>query len=122
MPTLHTSGVKPVTAGTNLARGTRVVLDANDVPTVAGLADRETGTLKEDVQAGEVVGVTVDGVGYAIASKAIADNAIVYSAADGKVSDVQATGARRVGRAMSAAGADGDEISIVYQPGEVAGS
>jgi hypothetical protein len=52
-----------------------------------------------------------------IASKAIAELAPVYGAANGKVSDVQATGAFLIGNAATPATADGDIIEVeAYTP------
>lgn len=47
-----------------------------------------------------------------IASKAIADGDLVYTAANGKITDTSVTGCYLVGKAVEAASADGDEIEV----------
>ena len=47
-----------------------------------------------------------------IASKAIAAGVRVYATAGGKITDAVVTGARLVGRSISAANADGDELEV----------
>lgn len=92
--------------------------------------------------AGELCGITERGIGYAtragasgdsiavalhskqgtvkvVAAAAIAADAIVYSAASGKVS-VSASTAYPLGIAMEAAAADGDVIEIMPLVGETA--
>jgi len=58
-----------------------------------------------------------------VASKAIAVGDTVYTAASGKISDTQATGAFEIGVALEAATADGEIIEVLrIGHGDTAGS
>ena len=84
---------------------------------VAGIGDTDVGILENNLVGNEksvaVRLVSGEGTQKAIASKAIAAGVRVYTAASGKVSDTQGTGAYLRGIALTAAGADGDVVEII---------
>lgn len=121
------SGKPALPASTNrdLTKYLRVKLTAG-ILAVAGATDRDLGVLLKDEHVDQSLSTVhmhnVPGTIIAIASKAIAKGATVYTAASGKVSDTQATGAFIRGVALTAATADGDHIEITNELGEVAGA
>lgn len=87
---------------------------------VAGAADASIGVTMANVATGEPVTVRLkSGTGsyFYVASKAIAQNAPVYGAASGKITD--ALGGEFLGFAEQAAGADGDIIEVLSVGGIV---
>lgn len=121
------AGVKAFVAGGALAQHLRVKLSTGKLA-VAGAADGDhvaLGTIVQEAFAdGEVVPVrlrSAQGTFKAIAAGAIAVGAAVYSAADGKVNDVQAQGAFYVGNALEAASGDGSVIEVLRGYEAVAG-
>lgn len=106
-------------AGVAIGRFLRVKLSSSKLA-IAGIGDASTATVgtteREAFAANDQVAVRLDnaqGTRKCVAAGAIAADAIVYSAANGKVNDVS-TGANRVGIALNAAGADGDIIEVLY--------
>lgn len=94
---------------------------------LAGLTDKELGTLEYPVLSGDEAGTvrmrSAQGTQMYVASKAIAADAPVYTAASGKVSDAQGTGAFLVGTALTAASGDGSFIEVLNNmAGDTAGS
>ncbi len=91
--------------------------------TLCGITERGIGyNTRSPGAIGDVVPVALHskaGPVKVIAAAAIAKDAIVYSAASGKVS-VSASTAYPLGIAMEAAGADGDVIEIMPLVGETA--
>lgn len=95
-----------VKAGTDPATQV-IVCGATDEP--VGVADDAA----DDTERVAVQGLSGAGkTRLAIASEAIAAEARVYTDAAGKVTDTSVTGCYLVGRAKTAADADGDEIEI----------
>ena len=120
------ANVRSFIAGGAFAQHLRVKLTAGKLA-VAGLADRDLGTLRVATFAdGDDVGVILrnkNGTVIMVASKAIALGDEVFTAAGGKVSNVQGSGAFRKGTALQAAAADGDLIEVLPHAGaEVAGA
>lgn len=100
----------------------RVVLTAG-VLELASATQREIGIATRRIEAdvaGDVLLRTANGTVPMIAAGAIAAGAVVYTAASGKINDVQAAGAFRVGIALEAATADGDVIEILRDEVEAA--
>lgn len=90
--------------------------------TLCGITERGIGYSTVDGVSGDVVSVALhskQGTVKVVAAAAIAKDAIVYSAASGKVS-VSASTAYPLGIAMEAATADGDVIEIMPLVGETA--
>jgi len=88
--------------------------------TLCGITERGIGYVCEAGVSGDVVAVALhskQGTCKVVAAAAIAQDAIVYSAAAGKVS-VSASTAFPLGIAIEAAGADGDVIEIMPLVGE----
>ncbi len=108
---------------TDAAVGTRYLLGkiGSDLSHVAvcGAADKPLGIISDEAAAAEDL-VNVDLLGtttetkIGVASEAIAVGADVYTAADGKVQDEPAAAGTywRIGKALSAAGADDDQIEF----------
>lgn len=117
MSTGYTDGnYKTFTAGAAIAANTRVKLSSSKLAE-AGATEEEVGvTTRATFADGDKVAVRLrNGAGTVkmIAAGEIAADAIVYTAASGKVNDVQASGAVRRGIALTAAGADGDIIEVL---------
>ncbi|HEV7301602.1 MAG TPA: capsid cement protein [Tepidisphaeraceae bacterium] len=100
----------------------RVKFDGSMNAVVAGATDKAIGTTEHQTfAAGEMVAVNLRGLPgkrEMVAAGVVAVGAKVYSAADGKVSATQATGAYEEGTAMSAAAADLDIITVLTEPGD----
>lgn len=100
----------------------RVVMSAG-VLALAGAADVEIGTTKQRILAsglgagtvGDVVLPTAQGTVKMIAAAAITQYARVYGAASGKVSAT--INGNLIGIALTAAGADGDEVEVLRLSG-----
>lgn len=93
----------------------RLVLTAG-VLELAGATDKEIGIATRRIEAdvaGDVLLTTANGTAPMVAAGAISAGANVYTAASGKINDVQAAGAYYVGRALEAATADGDVIEVL---------
>lgn len=92
----------------------------------AGASDDEIGTTEKRVLAADdyvaVLPRGIGGVRKMVASKAISKHALVYTAADGKVSDTQATGAFESGTALEAASGDESIINVLEHTDRTAGS
>lgn len=103
-------------AGAAIAENLRVKL-ASGVLAVAGIADRELGTMfNASFASGDKVAVrlrTTNGTTKFVAAGAIAVGADVYTAASGKVNDVAASTSYLLGTALEAAAADGDVIEVL---------
>ncbi|PCJ18334.1 MAG: hypothetical protein COA96_17090 [SAR86 cluster bacterium] len=83
---------------------------------VAGAVDREIGVMHARGEIGAVSTVilrTSVGTTPMIANAAIASGAVVYGAADGKISPTQAAGAAVIGKALEAASGDGSLIEVL---------
>jgi len=97
-----------------LAKYRRVKV-ASDVLAYAGSTDTEIGTVEVDCFAGDEVQVPVrlrnaEGTALMVASGVIAKDDPCYAAANGKVAS---SGTILIGKALGAAGADGDVIEVV---------
>jgi hypothetical protein len=83
----------------------------------AGLADNDIGTIDQAAVASTdycAVNLrSLQGTEYVVAAGAIANNALVYTAANGKVSSTGAATSYLRGRALEKATADGDIIEIL---------
>jgi hypothetical protein len=89
---------------------------------LCGIAERGIGEACVDAAVGDVAAVALhskQGTKKVVAAAAIAKDAIVYTAASGKVS-VSASTAFPLGIALEAATADGDVIEIMPLVGETA--
>lgn len=104
------------TSGATIPAYSRVNLSSGELA-VAGLADAdEVGYTTEDSVDGDAVAVVLRGASgtqTVIAAGAIAEGALVYSAADGEVNDVAASTSYPRGIALEAAAADQDLIEIL---------
>jgi len=112
---------KAFEAGAAIAQHLRVKLSAG-VLAAAGVADLEIGTLDEATfasgDAGNVRLRSAQGTCKMVAAGAIAQGAVVYSAASGKINDV--VGKYKLGTALEAATADGDVIEVLRMPAALA--
>lgn len=115
----------PITliAGEDLAAFRRVKLSAERTVVYADQSDSDAyiGITEAAAVSGDPVAVALKGSAEtkkAVASEALAVNAVLYAADDGKVSDT-ASGTR-IGTALEAATADGDVIEIVEDYGGAA--
>lgn len=104
------------TAGAAIAENLRVKLSSSKLA-AAGLAEAEIGTVTRETFADlDLVAVrlrTANGTAKMVASAAISADATVYTAAAGKISSTQGTGAYEIGTALEAATADGDVIEVL---------
>ncbi len=96
----------------------RCIVNTSGKAVIAGAADKSVGVawlrgvdVSEDARG--TLRLNQVGTQIMVASEAITKGALVYAAADGKVAT---TGTVLEGRAMSAAGADGDYISVEPMP------
>ena len=109
---------KTFVADEAIAVHTRVKLDSDGRVTIAGLADKEIGTVVTPAfAAGDVVTVrlrTAAGTHKMIAIEAITVGSVVYTETAGKVQDTAASTAFQVGIALETAAADGDIIEVLY--------
>ncbi|MFI8593737.1 capsid cement protein [Microbacterium sp. NPDC078428] len=86
---------------------------ARQVTPTAGASAAVIGVAATDAADGDKLNVLVGGVVKVVASAAISAGGLVVSAADGKVAPIAAnTFDKLVGRALTAAAADGDVIEI----------
>jgi len=118
---LINAGTRGFTNGdTARVRGIRVKLPAG-VLELAGLDDLEIGTIDIPVAANQansgVILRNVSGSRHFVASGAISAGNPFYSAANGKVSGSQATGAYKIGIALTSASTDGDLFEGMYLSG-----
>lgn len=124
MPVLNMHDTYNITrvAAATMSPYARVKVDSNGELALAAAADLTAGTLTErGATANEPAtyrSMMAPEIG-AIASQAIAVGAVVYTDASGKVTDVSAVGNRTIGIALTAAGADGDIITIARTEGNV---
>jgi len=89
---------------------------SSSVLAAAGATDAEIGVTSARVEAsehGSVILRTAQGTCPMVASGAVSAWAAVYTAASGKVSATEASGAYQIGVAMEAATADGDIIEVL---------
>ena len=97
-------------------------LRTNAAGELCGIAERGIGVATRNGAVGDVMAVALHskpGTVKVVASAAIAVDAIVYTAASGKVG-ASASTAFPIGIAMTAAGADGDVFEIMPLVGETA--
>jgi hypothetical protein len=110
------SPCKGFTAGAALAKYLRVIRSSGKLA-AAGIGDKELGTLENatfaDGDSATVRLRSAAGTCKMVASKAIAADAEVWTAASGKISDTGGTGAFLIGTALEAAGADGEVIEVL---------
>lgn len=99
--------VLPVTAGATITAG-RAVTAAGAVASAAGNA---LGIAQTDAATGDLVPVNVIGTAVATAGAAIAVGAAVEVGSAGKV--VTKSAGVTIGRALTAAAADGDQVEIL---------
>ena len=116
MNSFTTNGPVTCVAGEALEKYRQVKLDGNGTRTVvyADAGEAGIGVTLAKVAAGDSVGVRLwnaEGTIVVCAGGAVAAEAAVYSAADGKTDDV-ASGTS-IGTAFEAASADGDLIEII---------
>lgn len=112
-----------VNGGTALDRGLRVKLSSG-VLALAGLAEREIGVLTARAEANDHAGVylrTAAGTVQMVAADSFAVGAVVYTAANGKISDTQGTGAVAIGEALEAASGDGSIVEVLRYVGDETG-
>lgn len=118
MPGQNDTGVITMTAGAAIAQYLRVKITAGKLA-VAGVNDRELGTLEEASFAdGDVRAVRLrnsGGTRKMVANAALAVGAEVFTAAAGKVGASIST-AYREGIALTASAADGDLIEVAVDP------
>lgn len=108
--------VRTFFAGGALGINLRVKLDGSGKLTLAAATDLELGTLEKEAFAdGDVVPVRLrnaQGTVKMIGNEAIPAEAVVFTAADGKVSDTQGAGSR-VGIALEAIAADTEVLEVL---------
>lgn len=110
------TGFKTFPTAAAIGKYLRVKLDATGKVSVAGIADKDIGTLDEaslaadDVRAVRLT--SAPGTRKCIAAAAITRGARVFTAAAGKVSNTAAT-AFQYGTALEASAADGDIIEVL---------
>lgn len=96
----------------------RVKLDADGRVTIAGLTDKDIGTVVTPAfAAGDPVTVklrTGSGTHKMVAIEAVAVGARLYTEAAGKVQDTAASTSFQIGTALEASTADGDIIEVIY--------
>lgn len=108
------TGIRPdIAAG---ALGLHLRVKTTGALALAGITDREIGTIVKQTFANlDVTAVSLvnkPGTVKMVAAGAISKNALVFTAASGKV-DATASTAFLIGIAMEAAGADGDVIEVL---------
>jgi len=126
MSTTVEDNIKPitVTAGAAISLGQLLTLSGSTA-SVAGLTSEADAVAMQDAESGadflakrlnfsDTFIVLADGDGHSA-------GATLYGAASGVASDTQGTGAFRVGKAVTAAGAD-ELFELQYKPGYTAGS
>ncbi len=107
-----------LTAGEDLIANRRVKLTGARTVSYADQADSDgyIGVTINDVDSGDLVAVELKNVGKTfkcVASEALAVNAALYAADDGKVADT--VSGNVIGTALEAATADGDVIEVLLQ-------
>jgi hypothetical protein len=107
---------KTFVAGAAIGQYLRVTLSTGKLA-LAGVSDEDLGvTVRASFAANQYQPVrlrTASGTTPYTASKSINQGADVYTAANGKISDSQASGALLVGMALEAASNDGDIIEVL---------
>lgn len=105
----------PLDGSTAIAKHLRVTLSSGNLA-LAGIADKELGTMEYEVFSGNEEGTVrlrnSPGTKLMVASAAITAGAAVFTAASGKVGNSAAT-AFLIGTALTAAAADGDIIEVL---------
>jgi hypothetical protein len=119
--TYNATGKLSYVANGAIPKHARVVRAAGQKVGLAAIGSKDIGTAENMTTAdGEDICVRSRndvGTRKMIASKAIAENAAVFTAANGKISDVKGVGAWEIGHAETAATADGDIIEVAaYSP------
>ena len=117
MASVNTTGTKGFEANAALAQHVLVKQESSGKLSVAALGEEFIGTtLNEAFAQNDVIPVrlkSAPGTMKCIASGAFAINAVVYGRALGKIDDISATSAIRVGIALEAALAAGDIIEVM---------
>jgi len=107
---------KAFTAGAAIGKHILVKLDTAKLA-VAGLAEQAVGVIEDEAFAdGDLRAVrllSAQGTIKCVAAAAVAEAAVVYGRALGKVDDVSTSSAIRVGVALEAATAAGDIIEVL---------
>jgi hypothetical protein len=103
----------------------RVKLDTDGRVTIAGLTDKEIGTVVTPAfAAGDAVTVrlrTASGTHKMVAIEGCAIGGVLYTETGGKVQDTAQATSFQIGIALEAANADGDVIEVLYnQHGDTA--
>jgi hypothetical protein len=110
------SACKSFTAGGALGKCLRVILSTGKLA-LAGITNREIGTMEKatfaDLDEATVRLRSAQGTFKAVAAKAFAAGADIYTAANGKVSDTAAATSFYLGTALEAATADGDIVECL---------
>lgn len=117
------NGKPTLQATTALDANLRVVLSSGKLVAASATQDELGTTDGAALDADKYVAVLprgTSGVRKFIASKAIAQYAEVFTAADGKVTDTTSVGAFSRGIALEAASGDGSVIPVFYSPESVA--
>jgi hypothetical protein len=118
MPGVNDSGISTFTAGAAIGQYLRVKLTAG-VLALAGITDRELGTMEEASFAnGDVRAVRLrnkQGTRKMVANAALAVGVDCFTAANGKVG-ASASTAYREGVVLTASAADGDIIEVATDP------
>jgi type IV secretory pathway VirB6-like protein len=118
MPGCNDIGIISVTTGAALGAHLRVILTAG-VAQLAGITDRELGTMEEaSFASGEVKAERLrntHGTRKMIANAAMAVGAQAYTAASGKIG-ASASTAYREGILLTASAADGDIVEVATDP------
>lgn len=125
MPNLETFDTFMITlpAGANVAAFLRVKLDSNGAAIACAAAldecigyATERGGVSGSPMTVRLINAPVQ---TAIAKKSFAVGAPVYGTSDAKVTDTKPATGRRAGVALTAAGADGDQVTILPMEGEI---
>jgi len=110
----NNTGIRTFIANATIPYGSRVMLSSGKVVLADATSAAHLGVAQNDVVANQPVAVALTsapGTQEMIAAVAITAGALVYPAANGKI-NVTAGSNAPVGRAIQAAGADGDIIEV----------
>ena len=112
------TGERTFTAGEAIGQYI-LVKYGSGVITIAAITEEPIGVTKDLVASGGEVAVWLfnkPGTLICTADAAITSGAVVYGQNAGKVDDDSGSSALRIGLALQAAAADGDEIEVVVKP------
>ncbi len=110
------TATKAFTAGAAIGKHILVKISSSKLA-VAGLAEQPIGTIEDeafaDLDVRAVRLLSAQGTLKCVAAAAVAEGAVVYGRAAGKVDDVSTSSAVKIGIAMEAAGAANDIIEVM---------